>query len=310
MTTASTELDIAPRLAELEAVIERGLATFVEVGLALLEIRGSRLYLETYPSFDAYCRERWGWSRQRGYQLMDAAKVSTVVDIQDERQARELVPLLRQDEHEVVEVWRELKEAHGEKVTADLVRRAVVGRLRYERGSALQSSESNEWYTPAPYVEAAREVMGSIDLDPASHPMANDIVKAARYFTIEEDGLAQSWSGNVWLNPPYGGLSAEFVSRAVEGYTVGRISAATILVSAHATDADWFQPLFSYPLCSTHHRIGFYSSETLAAASGATHGSVFAYLGPHIQRFASVFAKFGAVVRRLEVLEPLEVGAP
>lgn len=32
------------RLEELEATIERGLTTFVEVGLALLEIRDSRLY--------------------------------------------------------------------------------------------------------------------------------------------------------------------------------------------------------------------------------------------------------------------------
>lgn len=42
----------------------------------------------------------------------------------------------------------------------------------------LNSSQSNEWFTPARYVEAAREVLGSIDLDPASCEAGNRIVQA------------------------------------------------------------------------------------------------------------------------------------
>ena len=71
----SAEL-VTTRLAELEAVIERGLDTFVEVGTALAEIRDGRLYRETHATFEAYCRERWGWTRRVGYQYIEAAQVA------------------------------------------------------------------------------------------------------------------------------------------------------------------------------------------------------------------------------------------
>src|SRR5262249_7627129 len=62
-----------------------------------------------------------------------------------------------------------------------------------------------EWSPPPDLLEAAREVMGGIDLDPASsdRQQAQATVKAARYFTVENSGLEQPWLGRVWLNPPY-----------------------------------------------------------------------------------------------------------
>jgi hypothetical protein len=67
------------RLAQLEAVVERGLTTFVEVGEALMEIRSARLYRETHSTFEVYCRERFGFSDSRGRQLIAAAKTVTTV---------------------------------------------------------------------------------------------------------------------------------------------------------------------------------------------------------------------------------------
>jgi hypothetical protein len=79
--------------AQLETTIDQGRETFCEVVKArqfikarretfqaviraLQEINRRRLYRAEYPTFDLYCRRRWGFSRQRGYQLISAARVS------------------------------------------------------------------------------------------------------------------------------------------------------------------------------------------------------------------------------------------
>ena len=64
------------RLAELEKTIAKGKKTFVEVGLALAEIRDLRLYRRDYGGFEEYCREKWGWTRQHAYRLIEAAPVA------------------------------------------------------------------------------------------------------------------------------------------------------------------------------------------------------------------------------------------
>jgi hypothetical protein len=61
------------RLAELEPIIERGMAGFVEVGNALLEISDRRLYRGTHSTFKEYVEDKWKLSVSRAYQLCDAA---------------------------------------------------------------------------------------------------------------------------------------------------------------------------------------------------------------------------------------------
>jgi hypothetical protein len=41
-----------------------------------MEIRDRRLYRETHATFEAYCGERWGWSRSHSYEVMDHAAVA------------------------------------------------------------------------------------------------------------------------------------------------------------------------------------------------------------------------------------------
>jgi len=159
----------------------------------------------------------------------------------------------------------------------------------------MQSSETNEWYTPPQYIDAARAVLGAIDLDPASSHIANETVKASQFYSVYDDGLNKPWAGRVWLNPPYGGKAGAFIDRLAGSYNDGDITAAIALVSSHSTDTSWFFPLWKAVLCFTYGRIHFISSSD-RSKTAATHGSVFAYLGPDPDRFAAEFSQFGAVV--------------
>ena len=87
--------------------------------------------------------------------------------------------------------------------------RAMTGAERAARYRARVKAKAanfipgDEWGTPEKYIALAREVMGEIDLDPASNEHAQRTVQARQYFTREDSGLVHPWVGRVWLNPPY-----------------------------------------------------------------------------------------------------------
>jgi DNA N-6-adenine-methyltransferase (Dam) len=166
---------------------------------------------------------------------------------------------------------------------------------------ASLSCKSIEYYTPAPYIEAAREVMDSIDVDPASNVIANQIVKAGIYYTKETNGIDKPWPGNVFLNPPYGFDSkrpnqARWSQRLIEQYQAGITKQAVLLVNA-ATETHWFQALWDYPVCFPCRRVDFYIPD--GSISRAVHSSAFIYLGSRIEEFALVFRQFGRIVRAM-----------
>src|SRR5262249_35889212 len=66
----------AAGLKKCEEIIRQGFLSFVEVGRALAQIRRAELYrIAEYPSFESYCRARWGLSRQYACDLTVAAQV-------------------------------------------------------------------------------------------------------------------------------------------------------------------------------------------------------------------------------------------
>lgn len=164
-------------------------------------------------------------------------------------------------------------------------------------------SGNDEWRTPPRYLEAAREVLGSIDLDPASSAAANADVRAATFYDEEADGLSLPWRGRVWLNPPYStGRVEAFVARLVELYAEDDVEAAIVLVN-NATDTRWFQALLGSASAFCFHagRIRFVAADGSIPEQGPLQGQVFAYLGPEPGKFCDAFRGFGRCLIASEV---------
>lgn len=185
---------------------------------------------------------------------------------------------------------------------------------------AQHSSETNEHYTPSEFIEAAREVMGSIDLDPASSQDVNqNLVKANRFFSKEDDGLTKEWaSTSVWLNPPGGILippgskskrgrsnSLLWWSKLTEEYLKGNVKEAIFLafnMELLRSSQNSPSPIAAseFSLCFPMKRIRFLKEKTFEEQSQPTHANVLIYLPPFNQidknfKFKEVFSKFGAV---------------
>ena len=78
---------------------------------------------------------------------------------------------------------------------------------------ALLSSASNEWATPDKFF-AELDAEFHFTLDPCA---THDNHKCARYYTQEDDGLAQNWGGQkVFCNPPYGREIGRWVRKCFE----------------------------------------------------------------------------------------------
>lgn len=154
-----------------------------------------------------------------------------------------------------------------------------------------------EWYTPERFIEAARKTMGSIDTDPASSEIAQKTVKAGRFFTIDEDGLDQEWTGNVWLNPPYtAGLVDRFVDKLINGISGGYIPQACLLVN-NATETKWFQSAatLASAVCFPSSRVKFLDPDGNEGAP--LQGQAVLYFGDQVGRFITEHRRFGIVAK-------------
>jgi len=162
------------------------------------------------------------------------------------------------------------------------------------------SDDNCEWYTPGFIVEGARATLGAIDLDPASCDAANRVVKARSIYTVESNGLAQMWSGRVWMNPPYGReLVEQFTEKLVSHFLAGDVTSALCLTN-NCTETDWWGHIAFHAACVLFpsRRIPFWGP--LAAKNGPRQGQTLFLLTEDLEimrRFQKSFEGLGCIAR-------------
>lgn len=162
-----------------------------------------------------------------------------------------------------------------------------------EAAHVSEATGMPEWYTPPEFLDSVREVMGAIDLDPASSPVAQERVKAKKFFTQKQDGLRHKWSGRVFLNPPYSPeLVGKFVRKLVSEYSDGKVEQYILLIN-NATETAWFQAVaqVSAAICFPKTRIRFLDEGGNPGAP--LQGQAFLYGGENASQFTESFQQFG-----------------
>lgn len=193
---------------------------------------------------------------------------------------------------------------------------ALLGYVGRQPGTPARPSDS--WRTPQRYIDSARKVMGSIDLDPFSSLDANTAVRATFFFTPEASALERRWCPasrrrrfphgmNVWMNPPY---SAQMIGEVTcafrRAWDLGDIQQAVVLLN-NATETRWFQDIraLATAVCFPTGRISFVAQDG-EEMPGNTRGQVFFYYGPDegSMRFVEEFRTYGWVIHREQGWRP------
>lgn len=163
---------------------------------------------------------------------------------------------------------------------------------------------SQEWCTPAKYVEAVRNFFGgTIDLDPCSN--SQSIVHATvEYRLPDTDGLRASWDYHkIYVNPPYGidkvrGTSIKnWLAKCCLAHEE-HASEVLALVPVATNTGHWKQSVFgkATAICFLYDtRLRFLIDGSMDN-KGAPMACCMIYWGGDFNRFSDCFLEYGAVV--------------
>ncbi|GFR51685.1 hypothetical protein Agub_g14128 [Astrephomene gubernaculifera] len=303
---------------------------FLRIGQALVTINDRKLYKRAgSTSFTQYIEQKgdFGFGPRQALRLLAATRLvrnfpPTIALPTSERQVRALVGL---EQQQAIKVWVKanlIATETGVPLTHRLVE-AVLGKelpASYRQATRdwqdYVSPDSDYYVTPPHILAAVRRVFaGAIDLDPCSDPRANEAVQAARFFSAEEDGLAEEnkWSGKVFINPPSGILDgqpaqARFLDRALREVGSGAASEVLLLLKA-AVGASWFGRVLDQPHCWLAEQKAAKKGTAGGAGGGGASGGgaagaevgksprgmVVVYLGRRVKEFCDQFSELGHI---------------
>ena len=94
----------------------------------------------------------------------------------------------------------------------------------------LFSSKTDLWATPQTFFDKVNNEF-NFTLDVCA---TDDNAKCDKYYTKDDDGLAQEWSGVCWCNPPYGRGISDWIKKASEA------EATVVCLVPARTDTAWW----------------------------------------------------------------------
>lgn len=165
--------------------------------------------------------------------------------------------------------------------------------------TTMVSQLTDECYTPPEHMDLWRQVLGPIDLDPASCAVANRTVQATRYYTKAEDGYMRPWTcRTLFLNPPYTKNQVNrWVRRLRAAYADGHIAeAAGLLVNSAPGYGWWHELIQSMPVVILSQRLTFIREDGTPYPDHHKKGQTVGYLGRDVRRFLDVFGPLGQAI--------------
>lgn len=93
------------------------------------------------------------------------------------------------------------------------------------------SSKTELWATPQKFFDAISVLYGPFDIDVCAD---ESNAKCPVYFDKAADGLAQTWTGKCWMNPPYGRDIGKWMKKASES------NATVVCLVPARTDTNWW----------------------------------------------------------------------
>lgn len=183
-------------------------------------------------------------------------------------------------------------------------------RLDHLRGTAWAwlvdpAASIQDYFTPTELIDAARTAMGDVDLDAASHWIANRRHRIPDYFHINRSAFENPWHGRVWLNPPYGD-NAPWFREILRHTATGEVEQLCMLSPVWAFTTAIARPVMAKAsaFVMLNPTPQFWGNAKGKTGTNNPHGIL--YIGDRSKEFFKAFEPFGYPMEfRWDVMDEL-----